>query len=47
MGNLLNFLVNERAVFVVVEFGHRKSKMNKAARELDYIRTAPIQVVSR
>lgn len=45
VGNLLNFLVNERAVFVVVEFGHRKSKMNNAARELDYIRTAPLHLL--
>ena len=41
VGNLLKFLANDRAVFVVVEFGHNKAVSDKSLRDLEYIKLAP------
>ena len=45
VGNLLKFLANDRAVFVVVEFGHTKAMPDKKLRDLDYIRIAPFHML--
>ena len=41
VGNLLKFLANDRAVFVIVEFGHSKASENRTLRDLEYIKLAP------
>jgi len=45
VGNLLKFLANDRAVFVVVEFGHNKAKEGTELRDLEYIRVAPFHLL--
>ncbi len=41
VGNLLKFLANDKGVFMIVEFGHEKSKNIETRRTLKYIRVAP------
>lgn len=45
VGNLLKFLANDRAVFVVVEFGHNKAKEGTGLRDLEYIVVAPFHLL--
>ena len=45
VGNLLKFLANDQAFFVVVEFGHNKSTENKDLRDLEYIKIAPFHLL--
>ena len=45
VGNLLKFLANDRAVFVVVEFGHSGAKGGSRLRDLEYIRIAPFHLL--
>ena len=45
VGNLLKFLANDRAVFVVVEFGHNKAVEDKTLRDLEYIKVAPFHLL--
>ena len=45
VGNLLKFLANDRAVFVVVEFGHSRAKDGSRLRDLEYIRIAPFHLL--
>lgn len=45
VGNLLKFLANDRAVFVVVEFGHSRAKDSSRLRDLEYIRIAPFHLL--
>lgn len=47
VGNLLKFLANDRAIFIVVEFGHNKAVEDKALRDLKYIRIAPLHLLPR
>ncbi|MGO8678367.1 MAG: hypothetical protein ACLQVX_21205 [Limisphaerales bacterium] len=41
VGNLLNFLANEKGRFIIAEFGHNQSPTTTDARDLEYIRVAP------
>ena len=45
VANLLKFLVNEKAIFVVAEFGHRKVPHDTPLRKLDYIKLAPFHLL--
>ena len=45
VGNLLKFLANDKATFVVVEFGHTSAKENKSLRDIEYIRAAPFHLL--
>ncbi len=45
VGNLLKFLANDRATFVVIEFGHNKAIEDKDLRDLEYIKTAPFHLL--
>lgn len=45
VGNLLKFLANDRAIFVVVEFGHNKATEDKSLRDLEYIKVAPFHLL--
>jgi hypothetical protein len=45
VGNLLKFLANDRAIFVVVEFGHNKAKEGTELRDLEYILVAPFHLL--
>ena len=45
VANLLRFLANEKAIFVVAEFGHHKVQHNASLRELDYIKLAPLHLL--
>ena len=45
VGNLLKFLANDRAVLVVVEFGHNKAVEDKTLRDLEYIKVAPFHLL--
>lgn len=45
VGNLLKLLANDRAVFVVVEFGHNKAAEDKSLRDLEYIKIAPVHLL--
>ena len=47
VGNLLKFLTNDKAVFVVVEFGHSEAKTGTSLRDLEYIRVAPFHLLPR
>jgi len=47
VGNLLKFLVNENAVFVVVEFGHSQASENKKLRNLEYVKAVPFHLLPR
>ena len=43
--NLLKFLANEKAIFVIAEFGHHKAQNDTSLRELDYIKLAPFHLL--
>ena len=45
VGNLLKFLANDKAVFVVVEFGHNKAKEDRSLRDLEYIKAVPFHLL--
>ena len=45
VGNLLKFLANDRAVFLVVEFGHNKAVEDRTLRDLEYIKFAPFHLL--
>ena len=45
VGNLLKFLANDKAMFIVVEFGHNKAKEGTNLRDLEYIRVAPFHLL--
>ena len=47
VGNLLKFLANDRAIFIVVEFGHNKAAEDKSLRDLEYIKIAPFHLLPR
>jgi hypothetical protein len=42
IGNLLKFLANDRGQFIIAEFGHNQSGAASDARDLEYIRVAPL-----
>ena len=41
VGNLLKFLVKERGIFLIAEFGHNKSLERSSKRDIEYIRVVP------
>ncbi|MCY4332230.1 MAG: hypothetical protein OXC96_06980 [Cyanobacteria bacterium MAG CAR1_bin_15] len=45
--NLLKFLVNNNAVFIVVEVGHNKSSLKSQLRDLSYIKVAPFHLLPK
>ena len=45
VANLLRFLANEKAIFVVVEFGHSKSQQDNSLRDIQYIKLAPFHLL--
>lgn len=45
VGNLLKFISNEMAAFIIVEFGHKRSSSDQSLRDLDYIRVAPFHML--
>ena len=45
VGNLLRFLANDGAIFVIVEFGHHKAKAGISLRVLDYVSIAPFHIL--
>ena len=45
IANLLRFLANEKAIFVVVEFGHHKAQHDALLRKLSYIKLAPFHLL--
>lgn len=45
IANLIRFLANEKAIFVVVEFGHHKAQHNALLRKLSYIKLAPFHLL--
>lgn len=47
VGNLLKYLVNDKGVFLIVEFGHNKSGEKSDARDLEYIRIAPFHALPK
>lgn len=47
VGNLLKYLANDKGVFVIAEFGHNSSSDKIDARDIEYIRIAPLHVLPR
>ena len=45
--NLLKFLVNNHAVFIVVEVGHNQSSSKSQLRDLSYIKVAPFHLLPK
>ncbi|HOE11722.1 MAG TPA: hypothetical protein PLQ35_07045 [bacterium] len=45
VGNLLKYLANDKAVFLIAEFGHNKSSEKSALRDIEYIRVAPFTLL--
>ena len=45
--NLLNFLVNNHAVFIVIEIGHNQSSSKSQLRNLNYIKVAPFHLLPK
>ncbi|MCY3999584.1 MAG: hypothetical protein OXF84_02085 [Bacteroidetes bacterium] len=45
VGNLMQFLANDRSIFVVIEFGHHEAPENKSLRDLNYIKVAPLHLL--
>lgn len=41
VGNLLKYMANDKAMFVIIEFGHNKSNSKNESRDIEYIRVAP------
>lgn len=41
VANLLRFLANDKAIFLIAEIGHTKSSTKSNTRSLEYIRVAP------
>lgn len=41
VGNLLKYLVNDKGVFLIAEFGHNKASHTGDARDIEYIKVAP------
>lgn len=45
VSNLLKFLVNDHAVFIVVELGHNQASTKSHLRNLKYVRVAPFHLL--
>jgi len=45
VGNLLKYLANDKAVFLIAEFGHNRSSEKSALRDIEYIRVAPFTLL--
>lgn len=45
--NLLRFLVNNHAIFIVVEFGHNQTSPKSRLRNLKYIKVAPFHLLPK
>jgi len=45
VGNLMQFLANDRSIFVMIEFGHHEAPENKSLRDLNYIKVAPLHLL--
>lgn len=45
--NLLKFLVNNHAIFMVVEFGHNQTLSEPRLRNLKYIKVAPFHLLPK
>lgn len=42
VANLLRFLANDKGVFLIAEFGHRKASEERQKRDIEYLRVAPL-----
>jgi hypothetical protein len=47
VSNMLEFLVNDKGVFTVVEFGHTKTTPGKNLRKFDYIKVVPLHLLPK
>ena len=45
IGNLLKYMANDKGVFVIVEFGHNRSGVKNACRDIEYIRLSPLHTL--
>lgn len=45
VSNLMKFLANDAAIFMIVEVGHQQSKSNRAMRDVSYIHVAPFHLL--
>ncbi len=45
VGNLLNFIANDKGIFMVVELGHTRTTKDLRLRDLSYLRVAPFHLL--
>ena len=45
--NLLKFLINDHAIFIVIEFGHNQASSQSSLRNLKYIKVAPFHLLPK
>lgn len=47
VANLLNFLANDKGVFMIIEFGHVRSSEKNDSRDIEYICVAPFHCLPK